>query len=445
MIAGTHLQHHLSGDRISDLGCRVYTVLDESAAFLPELRQRIPDALIALRLLQHSHWGDPERTAREGAELVRQYPQADILIPSNEDNLEHGAGMALIADWSQRFLGEWQRQGAPCRAGTPAISPGVPYDLGPLQGAWAPYPVIICHAYWAVPDDPSPALGMVRAHHAHWPDHPIFVSELNCGQPGELENQPALWGRLVEGTGRFMDELARLGYVEGATWFVEDSRDQLFRLVRMPPMMDLYRRIGHEEGSGPAPGPTPPPSGEIARIEAIYGIEHTDGANFYLARLEERTDPANISATGPPEEMVRIRTNDDAWQAAGLGTVDMPFTHPAQYQPVSQGEKGWYYATCGDATVRGLGWAYDRPPVMQGPHVNVVAHFARRTGAPPRPTEPVQGWEGAFADYARAHPEVGRALGVAVYAPSDWRCCLQVSESHCLVWNGWVVTALSRS
>jgi hypothetical protein len=444
MLAGTHLQHHLSGDRISDLGCRVYTVLDESSPFLPELRRRIPDALIALRLLQHSHWGDPERTAREGAELVRQYPQADLCIPSNEDNLEHGAGMTLIAEWSQRFLEEWQRQGAPCRAGTPAISPGVPYDLGPLQGAWAAFPVIVAHAYWAVPDDPGPALGMVRSHHAHWPDHLIFVSELNCGQPGELENQPALWGRLVEGTGRFMDELATLGYVEGATWFVEDSRDQLFRLVRIPPLLDLYRRIGHEAGDTPVPIPPTPPSGDIARIEAIYGITHTDGVGYFLESLEERTDPALITATGPVDTTVIVMTNDNQHRADGKGRAEMPFSHPAQYQPVSQGEKGWYHAICGDARVDGLGWAYDRPPVMQGPHVSVVAHFARRpTPQPQPPTGTV--WEGAFADYARAHPEVGRALGVAVYAPSDWRCCLQVSASHCLCWNGWTVTAISRS
>src|SRR5262245_35623042 len=109
-ITGRGLQK-LDGARLADLNVRTFVLRDASAAFAPELRSRVPDALIVLRLLQHSYSGDPERTAREGAELVAAYPQVDRLTPANEQNLEWGMDGPQIAGWCDRFRAEWERRG----------------------------------------------------------------------------------------------------------------------------------------------------------------------------------------------------------------------------------------------------------------------------------------------------------------------------------------------
>jgi hypothetical protein len=446
-LTGVNTQK-ISGDRVSDLALGTILIYDESAAFIPEIRQRVPDTLIVLRLIRNSWWDDPERTAREGARLCREFPQTDLLIPGNEFNYEVDAPSAAIARWCDRFNDQWALEGAPKHTISPAMSTGRPFDLRAVRNSWRRFDYIGVHAYATLDDlGHTAALANIAHHRDTWPDKEQVVSEHNVEKLEETTFRHSEGAAAVES---FLNRLVALGYVKAAHWFLDDSDSWPYRLVRIPPLLDLYRRLGHEQADGPAPGPIPPwptpPSGEIARIEAIYNIAHTDGSEFVLKALEERTDPPNISALGPADAEVVIVTADNQHRASGMGRADMPFSHPAQYQPVSQGEAGFYDASCGDSRVTGLGWAYDKPPTMQGPHTNVVPTFARRGTSPPKPQPPTgQAWQGAFLAFSQQHPEVGQPLGVAVYAPSDWACCIQVSASHCLCWNGWVVTSISRS
>src|SRR5580765_521075 len=158
LLAGLNLQR-IDGARLSDLNVRSFVLYDESAAFAPELRQRVPDALILLRLIQNYRWDAPETTAWAGADLIKRYPQVDYLTPANEQNLENDADSPAIAAWCDRFRAEWERQGYPRPLVTPAVSPGRPYDLNALEASWDRWERIGVHGYTTLDAlDYSPAL-----------------------------------------------------------------------------------------------------------------------------------------------------------------------------------------------------------------------------------------------------------------------------------------------
>jgi hypothetical protein len=449
-IAGLNLQQ-IAGPRLSDLSVRAYVLYDESAAFAPELRERIPDALICLRLILNSDWGDPERTAREAARLVRDFPQVDVICPGNEQNLENNADSAAIALWSGRFADEWQRQGRPRAIVTPAVSPGRPFDLGALAGAWARFDYIGVHAYATLDDlGFGAALAHIAAHRAMWPQKDQLLTEFNIDKLEETTFRHAEGAAAVE---RFLRKLADLGYVKAAMWFLDDAHhdDQPYRLVRIPPLLDLFRRVGHEQG-----GQTPPGDGgsvdrnpTLAAIAAKYNITYKDGATIYVAELIERPDPANITADCPPDALCRVSTNDNQHQTAWASHVDLPFSHPAAYNP-AQGQRGFYYAICEDARVDGLGWAFGLPDDT-APHRNVAVRFARRTGQPEPAPQPGGGtgtgpppapvplaWRLAFADFARRNPAVGAPIADIDYLPPDFRRAIQFSEKAVLIYDGGV-------
>jgi len=449
-LAGVNLQK-LDGPGDSDLNLANHMVFDPSAAYLPELRARVPDTVIFLRAIQgvNSFWDDPRRTARQCADLVHQFPQADRIVPANEQNFEFNASSVAIAEWSNAFIEEWARQGWLRPVVTPAVSTGRAFNLSQLQAAWARWDFIGVHAY-ATFDDLSfgPAKGHIQAHRGTWPGKTLSLTETNIEQ---LEQTTY---RHQEGTDaylNFLHWLVAIGYVDVAQWFLKEAEhgDQPYQMVKIPPLLSLHRMLGHQvDGGGQAPPSPEPPTGGVARIEAIYRITHTDSERMVLARLVERGDPPTIRAQGPPDARIVVRTADGQHRAEGTGSAELGFSHPAAYQPISEGEMGFYEAECEGAVVRGLGWAYDQPPVLQAPHSNVLVEFVRRATRPDPEPPPADngGWSGAFADYFKAHPQIGRAEGDVAYHPEQgpWETAGQVSATTLLIWDGWKVIELPR-
>lgn len=449
-ITGLNLQR-IDGQRLSDLNVRTFVLYDESAAFAPELRSRVPDALIVLRLIQHSHWDRPELSAQRGADLCRQYPQVDLLCPANEQNYENGATMSQIAGWCDRFNDAWAVAGAPKRTVSPAISPGAPFSLSELQASWRRFDYIGVHAYATLQDlSFSAASGLLAAHRRVWPDKKHILTEFNVDK---LEGETYRHAEGAAAVGLFLNQLAQAPWVEGAMWFLDDAHgnDQPYRLVRIQPLMDLFRHVGHEvDAGGGQPQPPGPGDPEIRAIEARYNMSHLDSDGVRLAELGPRPDPPIIEAWGPADMTVRVATKDDRNFNEGLGHAGLNFNHDAAYFP-TQGQTGFFYAECGGARVYGLGWAFGFPDDT-APHRNVAVRFARASGPGPTPPPSQYTWSGAFAEWAAGHPEVGQPIGPIAYLPQStepWPCCAQVSATHVLVWNGngagQGVTAIRRA
>lgn len=179
---------------------------------------------------------------------------------------------------------------------------------------------------------------------------------------------------------------------------------------------------------------------QIIATERKYGITHRDGANIYLAELIERPDPPNITVEGPPDALVLVSTNDNQHQARGVGHADLPFSHPAAYNP-ADGERGFFYAECEGARVEGLGWAFGVPGDT-APHRNVAVRFARRDKPIPPPIPPPEvktmEWKLAFADYASLHPEVGQPIADIAHLPPDFRRAVQYSDRAVLVYDNGI-------
>lgn len=464
MLAGVNLQA-IDGPGDTDLYLGNHMVYDPSAAYLPELRSRVPDTLIILRAIEgvNSFWGDPERTARQCNDLVRQFPQADRLCPANEQNHEFNADSGAIAAWCRRFRAEWNRLGYRCPLVTPAVSTGKPFDLGALRDEWSYWDFIGVHAYATLSDlEFNAAKAHIQAHHQAWPTHRLSLTEYNIDKLQETTYRHQEGANAVS---NFLNWLVAYQWVDVAQWFLKQAAhdDQPYEMVKIQPLLSLHRQIGHQASSGSGGGnvvpPPVPPNAEIARIEAKYNISHRDTDKMYLAELIERPDPPAIAAYGPADATVLVSTADNLHQGRGPGYAETAFSHPAAYFP-TQGQKGFFYAECEGARVDGLGWAFGIPGDT-APHRNVAVKFARRDGGGgggggggigPGPTPPPSTgytWSGAFADYAAAHPEVGQPVGQIVYLPQirePWPCAAQISMSHVLVWPaGAPVVAIKRA
>src|SRR5262245_38801064 len=277
------------------------------------------------------------------------------------------------------------------------------------------------------------AKGHLQAHRQRWPGKPLAITE------SDIEKLEETTYRHAEGAAAYeswLDYVTGLGYVAELSYFLQDSHDQPYRLVRIPPLLDLHRRVGHEaDGGNPGPGPEPPdpPDPPSAGLEAKYNLTVRTTASMGV-RFEDVTNgTVELEALGPATERVVLQTADGQNRAEGYGRAAVVMAASSKYFP-QNGEHGPWQALCGGARVDGLG--------MMPDHSHPRTIFAAE-GSAPAPT----GWSGAFSDYALAHPEVGSAIGDVAYAPQPgpWVCCIQVSQTHALVWNGWVVAAISRA
>jgi hypothetical protein len=436
MIAGYNTQK-IDGARVSDLNCRQILIYDESAAFIPELRQRVPDAVIVLRLIQNYHWTDPARTAREGARLCREYPQVDVLCPANEQNFEDNANSRAIAEWCDRFNDAYAAAGAPKPTVSPAMSTGRPFNLHDLQLSWRRFEYIGVHGYATLDDlGFTAALANIGQHRAVWPDKPQMLTETNIEK---LEETTYRHGEGAAAFENFLNRLTALGYVKAVHWFLDDSDTWPYRLVRIPPLLDLYRKIGHEQGGEPAPGPTPPqpPSSDpLIPKYNLAGFVH-ESAETGIALEDVTNGQVQWDVHGPSDLLVvTYTTGDGGNRQQGMGYAGQVFGASSKYFPEA-GQHGPWTAECGGARIDGIG--------MKPDHQHPNVRFFRRS-APPIPPTTGFVWAGAFADYARAHPEVGQPIGDAAYHPEPgvWRTCGQVSATHLLCWDGWKVIELPR-
>lgn len=430
-IAGLNLQK-IDGARLSDLMVRSYVLYDESAAFAPELRSRVPDALITLRLIQNSHWGDPEGTARAGAGLVAAYPQVDRLCPGNEQNLENHASPGQIAAWCERFFDEWVRQGRPRPLVTPAVSPGVEYNLAALKDAWAEWDIIGVHAYTTLDDLAfNGAKSLIGAHRQTWPSHLLALTEFNIDK---LEETTYRHQEGANAVSAFLDWCAAQGYLIEAEWFLDDAwhDDQPYRLTHIPPLMDLYRAIGHEQGGNPGPEPEPPQP-PVDGIAVKYNLIVTETADIGVRFEDDQTGQVELVAVMAPGTTGSLRTADGQNGVDGAGTLAVIMADTSKYFP-ENGQHGPWNATCAGARVEGLG--------MKPDHTHPKTTFYRKSTPPPSGIA----WSGAFQDYAAAHPEVGQAIGDIAYHPEPgaWRTAGQVSATHLLIWDGNRVHEIRR-
>lgn len=400
-LAGVNLQK-ISGERVSDLGLRSYVLYDESAAFAPELRRRVPDARIILRLIVNSSWDDPERTAREAARLAREWPQVDLICPANEQNYENGASGPQIAAWCERFLSEYRRRGSPKPLVTPGVSTTNPVPLSDLAVAWAGWDYIGVHAYWDEPSDPSPALAIVAAHRAMWPGLPQVVTEFNCGGPGQYEGQPWRHNEVALGCARFLEQVASFGYVEGGCWFLLDSDDQPYRLTRMPEVMAYFRSVGHERGgqidpppaNGGTPMPGPLPIGGVTAYWSDgrpadpgqflfkYPVLANAGHDWTIELHESPDGELELRADAPPDVPVSIHTSDGANGVGGNGHASVIFGLGGS--SAYHGGQGPWVVEVPGASVTNIGWRDNHR------HTNII--FKRRAqpdpSAPPAPLPP---------------------------------------------------------
>lgn len=481
-IMGLHLQDNKDFERIIAVNAKTYTILDEQASIIPAIRARIPDAVFCLRLRQINpvDWSahTPEGQANKGVSIARQYMQPqDFVTPANEMNLSLEKGdnpinmqtiYQEIGAWSRRFAEEWRRLGSPCGIVSPALSPGhsedqedepgiIGYEI--MQADWALYDLIGVHCYWLAVGSPSltDVNGLARyyafrncdTYRQWWPNHDCWLGEWNTG--GWVFDM-SKWQPYANECDWYLRRLAERPWVRAATHFIFDSWDQPYQISKAEPVYQRFVSIGHELFGPPGPTPEPPPepppipAGEIARIEAKYNITHADSADVVLAELAVRGDPNNIEAYGPSDLKVRVATKDEQHFHEGMGHAEMAFNQGAKYYP-TQGQTGYFYATCGGARVDGLGWPFGVPGDT-GAHTNVVPRFARRTAPPePEPEPPIPPtleWFGAFAGFAAANPWVGQATGEIVYAPSAWVGAIQEGTGAYLVWNGATVTAVRK-
>lgn len=476
-IAGLHLQHNISIDRLRDLNLRNYTVLSESADFIPAIRAIIPDARFCLRMRLSDHWRDHsgEQVAREANSLARAVLTSDDCVtPANEQNIEDWDGVPgrrvyeEIALFSSEFARAWRQLGSPCRIVTPALSPGhsedqedwpgvFGYDI--LRAAWDMYDLIGTHGYWEPVGsvrDPAQArwnaLRDVVTYRRFWPNKNCWHGEFNAPS---VENNPDLHTYFAADVLYYLQQLAGLGYVEAATYFIDDSINQPYRLVRIPPLMDLFRRIGREVETPPvvivppAPAPTAPPepvpTPDDAAIRQKYNLEGKVHETPEIGiRFEDITNgTVELEALGPRDLEVTVRTLDGQHASVGMGRAALVMATEAKYFPEA-GQHGFYAAECAGARVEGLG--------MKPSHEHPRTIFYRRPAAPPYPGGPDSGgWIGAFADVYRADPSVGEALPEYAYLlvtdgiSDSQRPVMQASRDWLLVWDGAKVVRLPRS
>jgi len=372
--------------------------------------------------------------------------------PVNMINQWDSGGIDFFADLGARFREQGIKVAGPTW-GDGQPEPSV-WQAWRNRG-WPGIDLISLHMYWGVK-------GFTKYHALRFkelwrPGDPPVIG-VEGGREKFTDDETGMGGWVKDGLSRdqfyaelvaFDQILAGLDYVKGFTPFTLGP-NQDWTNYNMDPLVDLILAGAPSPVLPPPPTDSPPPptsTAEIARIEAIYGITHKDGANIYLAELVERTDPPEISAEAPEGSICYVSTADNFWQTPTQRVASLSFEHPAAYQP-TEGEHGYYYAACEDAWVKGLGWAYDKPPVMQGPHTNVRVRWARRTTPVivPPPAADDGGWQLAFADYYRAHPEIGKAIGPIAYIPEPgvWRTASQVSATHMLIWDGDEVRVVPR-
>lgn len=461
-VAGIHLQGGISREIIRQYGLKNWTVLHQQADIIQTLREEIPDTVVCLRLYDED-WRAVNAYMQGGRAwdyANRFLRPTDMVTPGNEPNIEwnyvvqSAADYENIRDWCALFIRGYKdacvsHGFVPARTCTPALSPGHSEDQEDFPGvigyrilkpSWDQYDVIGVHCYWDPPGsgqlyDPNVskfyAFRNVVTARRFYPDKPFWLGEYNGGAQAVFNPgmQPQLAADVRYYNGRMAAEYP---YVEGATYFLDESWDQPYQARRMPPVFDEFGRMGHEQDGAPLPPPPgpgvppplppPPPSDTLA---AKYGLRIMESPTMGVRLME--VDEMELRATCPPYDIVRISTDDGLNSEQGTGGASVIMGNSSYYRLPNHGP---WTITCEQVTVVGAGYG----PSDTGSHVHPNFEFYRKD-------TPMPQFQLAFADYAAAHPEVGQPASDMLYpsvgqTESSHNIAMIGTTKGILVWTG---------
>lgn len=478
-VAGLHLQVDIQPDRLAEYGLKTWTILHDAVGYVAAIKQAVPDAVVCVRTYlpgddpnRNWHALSPEGEANSADKLARQYlAPTDFWTPANEMNLPgetggHQASYEEIRDWSGRFADEWNRLGHYCGIVSPALSPGhsedqndwgtpenpvIGYEI--LKPAWDKYDLIGVHCYWNNEGSPQfwdPELRKfyarrnVETYRRYWPDKDCWMGEWNAG--GVMYAPSDVQERHAAECAAYVSYLASLGYVRAATYFLDASGDQPYQVKLMPPVRHYFATVGHARSEGVSPLPPPPPDPhpdprpDQAALVTKYNLTVAETPTMAVVLTEAPYAEIELRANAPAGARVVIHTSDGQNRSEGVGYAAVVMVFSSYYDPSKQ--QGPWVAECEGASVAGLG--------MKGgtnhEHPNVT--FVRRepTPVPVPPPADDGGWQHAFADLYRSHPDtIGKAAGPIAYLPAGFVSAAQDGEKVIMTWDGTTVTVVPKS